>query len=121
MPRLTGSSSSMISIARTFGAPDSVPAGKVALSTSRFDRPGLSVPSTLETMCCTCEYFSIDQLVGDLDAAGFGDAADVVARQVDQHHVFGEFLRIGQQFVRQRRIAAPAWRRAGGCRPAGGS
>ena len=33
-PRRVGSSSSMISIARTFGAPESVPAGKHARSTS---------------------------------------------------------------------------------------
>ena len=30
--------------------------------------------------------------LGDLDAAGPGDAADVVAREVDQHHVLGAFL-----------------------------
>ncbi len=46
----------MISIARTFGAPVSVPAGKVARSTSRLVMPsGRSRPSTLLTMCITCE------------------------------------------------------------------
>ncbi|MNN38079.1 hypothetical protein D3C81_1520570 [compost metagenome] len=59
MPRLRGSSSSMISIACTLGAPDSVPAGKVARSTSRLLMPSRSVPSTELTICCTCEYFSI--------------------------------------------------------------
>ena len=62
MPRLTGSSSSMISMARTLGAPDKVPAGKVARKTSRLDMPSFSVPSTFETMCCTCEYFSMMNL-----------------------------------------------------------
>ena len=52
-------SSSISSIARTLGAPDSVPAGKVAFSTSRFDNCGCNEPSTFETMCCTCEYFSM--------------------------------------------------------------
>ena len=45
----------MISIARTFGAPLTVPAGNAARSTSRLSRPGFSVPSTLDTMCITCE------------------------------------------------------------------
>ena len=33
-----------------------------------------------------------------LHAAGFGDAADVVARQVDQHHVLGTFLGVVDEF-----------------------
>jgi len=33
--------------------------------------------------------------LGDLDAARGGDAADVVARQVDEHEVFGTFLGVG--------------------------
>ena len=40
-------------------------------------------------------------------------AADVVAAEVDQHQVFGQFFRVGQQFFRQvgillRRLAARA-------------
>ena len=45
----------MISIARTFGAPLTVPAGKAARSTSMLVSPSLSVPSTFDTMCITCE------------------------------------------------------------------
>ena len=45
----------MISMARTLGAPLTVPAGKVAFSTAMASSPGLSLPSTLETMCITCE------------------------------------------------------------------
>ena len=45
----------MISIARTFGAPLTVPAGKAARSTSMLVSPGFSTPSTLDTMCITCE------------------------------------------------------------------
>jgi hypothetical protein len=37
------------------GAPETVPAGKVALSTSSAFRPGRSLASTFETMCITCE------------------------------------------------------------------
>jgi hypothetical protein len=53
MPRLTGSSSSMISMARILGAPLTVPAGKVARSTSMALMPAFRCPVTLETMCIT--------------------------------------------------------------------
>ena len=45
----------MICMARILGAPLSVPAGKLARSTSSADRPGFKRPSTLLTMCITCE------------------------------------------------------------------
>ncbi len=35
--------------------------------------------------------------LGDLDAAGARDAADVVAGEVDEHEVLGALLRVGQQ------------------------
>ncbi len=41
----------MISMARTFGAPDSVPAGRVARSTSIGPLPGASRPDTWEVRC----------------------------------------------------------------------
>jgi hypothetical protein len=36
---------------------------------------------------------------GHLDAAGPGDAADIVARQVDQHHMLGTLLGVGDQLL----------------------
>ncbi len=42
--------------------------------------------------------------VGDLDGAGLRDAADVVAAEVDQHHVLGELLGVGEQLVGERRV-----------------
>ena len=48
--------------------------------------------------------------VRQLDGAVAGDAADVVASQVDQHHVLGPFLGVGQKFFGQPAIlffAAP--------------
>ena len=46
----------MICIARTFGAPESVPAGSVARSdVHRADVPSRSVPETRLTMWSTCE------------------------------------------------------------------
>ena len=41
----------MISMARTFGAPDSVPAGNVAASAPSAVAPGRSCPTTVEQMC----------------------------------------------------------------------
>ena len=54
--------SSIISIARILGAPDKVPAGKVARKTSILLILSLSSPSTKLTICCTWEYFSITSL-----------------------------------------------------------
>ncbi len=48
----------MISIARTFGAPVTVPAGKHARNTSIAESPSRSRPSTWLTMCMTWEYRS---------------------------------------------------------------
>ena len=45
----------MICIARTFGAPETVPAGKQARSTSKDVTPSRSSPTTSETRCETCE------------------------------------------------------------------
>ena len=39
------------------------------------------------------------QLV-DLDAAVLADAAEVVAAEVDEHHVLGALLRVGEQLAR---------------------
>ena len=41
----------MISMARTFGAPTSVPAGNVAANKSKASWPGASRPFTPLTMC----------------------------------------------------------------------
>ena len=38
----------------------------------------------------------------DFDAAGFADAANVVAAKVDEHDVFGDFFGICQQFLFER-------------------
>ena len=43
----------MISMARTLGAPDTVPAGNVARSTSTGPCPGRSSPDTCDVMCIT--------------------------------------------------------------------
>ena len=45
----------MICIARTFGAPETVPAGKHARSSSNGVTSSRSSPTTSETRCVTCE------------------------------------------------------------------
>ena len=45
----------MICIARTFGAPETVPAGNVARSRSNDVTPSRSSPATSDTRCVTCE------------------------------------------------------------------
>ena len=45
----------MICIARTFGAPETVPAGKQARSRSNGRTPSRSSPTTSETRCVTWE------------------------------------------------------------------
>ena len=57
-----------------------------------------------------------DETFADFDRARFRYTAGVIAPQIDQHQVFGAFLRIGQQFGFQRQILflrAPAWPGAG--------
>ena len=41
------------------------------------------------------------EIAFDVDAAEFADASQVIAAQVDEHVVFGQFLRIVQEFVFQ--------------------
>jgi len=57
-PRAVGSSVSMISMARIFGAPETVPWGNVARRTSTGPTPGRSLPETPDTRCITWEYRS---------------------------------------------------------------
>ena len=57
-PRRTGSSESIICMARTFGAPLTVPAGSVARSTSIGPRPSRNSPDTCEVRCITWLYRS---------------------------------------------------------------
>ena len=52
------------------------------------------------------------------DRAELGHAADVVAAQIDQHHVLGPLLGIGQQFLGQPAVFFVASPRAAACRPA---
>ena len=52
-PRAAGSMPSIISMALTFGAPETVPAGNTAANASNMSAPARRRPATCETMCCT--------------------------------------------------------------------
>ena len=82
----------MICIARTFGAPDTVPAGNVARSRSNDETPARSSPATSETRCVMCENRSGLEEALDLHRARHADAREVVAAEVDEHHVLGAVL-----------------------------
>ncbi len=43
-------------------------------------------------------------LLGDADRADLGDAADVVAAEVEQHQMLGLLLGVGQQLLGQPRV-----------------
>ena len=62
-----------------------------------------------------------EKTVGDFDRADAGDAADIVAAEIEQHQMLGAFLRIGEEFgfqrlvlVRRRAARARAGDRANG-------
>ena len=57
----------------------------------------------------------------DLDGAVLAHAAEVVAAEVDEHHVLGALLLVGQQLGGDRACPRRRRRRAGGCRRSGAS
>ena len=62
-----------------------------------------------------------EELVGDLDGADLGDAADIVAAEVEQHQMLGALLRIGEQLAPPAPCPRAASRRAAACRRSAGS
>ena len=91
----------MISMARILGAPESVPAGKVAASRSQASRPCLQVAADVGDQVHHVGVALDHHQVVDLHAADLGDTAEVVAAQVDQHQVLGALLLVAQQLVGQ--------------------
>ena len=100
----------MISIARTFGAPLTVPAGNVARRTSTALRPGASSPETwrreVHHVGVTLQGHQFIHLLG----AEGDHPADVVAGEVHEHHVLGPLLRVLAQLGGQAAVVllAPA-------------
>ena len=84
----------MISIARTFGAPLTVPAGSVARSTSIGLEPSDQVAGHLRRQVHHVAVALERHQLVDVHPAEAGDAPDVVAGEVDEHHVLGPLLRV---------------------------
>ena len=105
MPLRTGSTSSMISIARTLGAPDSVPAGSRPQGIDRLQpvlQRALDVAADVLEMAVLLD----GELLDDPHRTDLGDAADIVARQVEQHQVLGMLLGIGQERFSASRLSS---------------
>ena len=102
----------MISMARTFGAPLTVPAGSVARSTSIGPSPSAQLARHLRGEVHHVAVALERHHLVDLLGAEADDPADVVAGQVDEHDVLGELLRVLAQLGRQAPVvlvgAAPA-------------
>ena len=89
----------MICMARTLGAPLTVPAGKAALSASVGSLPSRQRAAHRRDHVDDVRVeLHLHELV-DLDGAGHADAAEVVAAEVDQHDVLGALLLVGAQVV----------------------
>ena len=89
----------MISMARTFGAPLTVPAGSVARRTSIGTPPVDQVAGHLGREVHHVAVALERQQLVHVHGAEAGDAADVVAGQVDQHDVLGHLLGVLPQLA----------------------
>ena len=106
----------MICIARTFGAPESVPAGSTERSASIAPTPSRSVPDTRrDDVHHVAVELDLHQLV-DVHAAVLAHAPEVVAAEVHEHHVLGALLLVGEQLGGDPPVLLGRRRRAGACR-----
>jgi hypothetical protein len=89
----------MICIARTLGAPESVPAGRVHRANARAQPPRNGaddvhhVAVALDLLQCV-----------DADAAVLADASKIVAAEIDEHHVLSHLLGVAEQLDLERRV-----------------
>ena len=96
----------MICIARTFGAPETVPAGKHARSRSKCETSALQLPGDLgDEVRDVREPLRLEEAL-DLHRAGPADAREVVPAEVDEHHVLGAVLLRGRAAAPRRRRRA---------------
>ena len=94
----------MICIARTFGAPETVPAGRPARRASKAVLPAPQPAGHVRGDVHDVRVALDLHHVGQLHRAVVGDPADVVAAQVDEHDVLGPLLGVGQQLLGQRLV-----------------
>ena len=87
----------MRSTAAIFGAPVTDPPGKSAWRISASPAPGRSVAlDGRDEMLDACERLGDHQL-GPAHAAGHADPGEIVALEIDDHHVLGGVLRGGEK------------------------
>ena len=91
----------MISMARTFGAPDTVPAGKHATSASSRSQRSDNCPSHDRYQVHHVRISLERHIRRHLHRAVCRHAPEIVAPQIDEHHVFGAFLLVALQLLSQ--------------------
>ena len=111
----------MICIARTLGAPESVPAGSTAAQRVERADPAPQPPDDAGDDVHHVAVVLDDHELVDLDGAVLADPAEVVAAEVDEHHVLGALLLVGEQLVGHPAVLLGASRRAAACRRSAGS
>ena len=79
------------------GAPETVPAGKVAREGGESVELGAELAFDVGDEVHDVAVALHVQLLGDAHGAGDGDAADVVAAEVEQHDVFSQLLFVGAE------------------------
>ena len=96
----------MSCIARTLGAPDSVPAGKTERSASSASSSGLSraldVRHEMEDVAVALDL----HVLADGHGPRPRDPSEVVAAEVDEHHVLGSFLGVALELLGEQRVLA---------------
>ena len=97
-PRPTGSSAAMWSSAAIFGAPVTEPPGKVAASSSARSTSLAERPLHRGDEVRDAGEPALGQQLGPADEPGLADAREVVALEVDDHHVLGRVLLGRSQF-----------------------
>src|SRR5215467_12668124 len=96
MPRRVRSSSSMISMARTLGAPETVPAGKQAIKAIHvFAQAPAQVRNDVHNVRVALD----GEELFDLDGAVLADAAKIISAEVHEHDVLGTLFFTGEHFA----------------------
>ena len=89
----------MICIARTFGAPETVPAGKQARSRSNGLTSGCELADDLgDEVRDVREALRLEEAL-DVHRPRLADPREVVPAEVDEHHVLGAVLLGGEQLL----------------------
>ncbi len=88
----------MISMARTLGAPERVPAGKQAISASKQSASWAKLSAEARGQMHHVRIALDEHQPVDFHRTVFADAAQVVASQIDEHDVLGALFGIGEEF-----------------------